>query len=716
MNQGARATRSWMASGFVAAAVGAAVVFSAAAHDGHEDESQPIAPFGEVIAHHVDSGFVANNAPFAATVASDVIVTPDALWTRFYFREILLEGDSRIRFTSLLDGQVQELRAADAAMWGNTSAYFNGGMVKIELIAAPGTTRNRYVLDSLGVEFGVVAASNHCTPPLQCGLCNGDTRVPSNENWACRLVSAGGGCSAAIYNTQSCVVSAGHCMGSNMVIQFNVPSTSPNCSINHPPVLDQFPITSQISQNSGAGADWAVMTSGVNGLGQTAFDRFGEYRPIASTVPSSGPADVWGYGVTDSCVLSQTQQHSSGVIFNVAGSAIYHSADTTCGNSGSSLLSNGQIIGIVSHCSYSCPPDGNTATRIDVPAFVAARNNICSPLPEDVHVPGDFETIQAAIDAVGGGSTIRVGPGTYHEAISFVGKSITVISSGGPAVTTIDASGKNASVVRFSNGEGSSAVLEGFTLTGGTGSQVNLGGTGYVLGGGIYAANGATPTINDCVITGNSAEFGGGVFNNNASPTFNNCRIRMNTASPSSGGGVFNFSGAAPKFNAVEFVSNGAASSGGGMSSQDSDPVVNNCVFVDNTAAADGGAVRNIQGAAGQFVNCHFGGNSAGGTGGAFFNDASPSTYISGSTFCGNSPNHVVGSYNNGGGNAYLPECPSPCDKGDLNCDGVVDITDLLLVLSHWGQCEDVSDCPADVDGNGIVDISDLMGVLSLWG
>jgi pectin methylesterase-like acyl-CoA thioesterase len=57
-------------------------------------------------------------------------------------------------------------------------------------------------------------------------------------------------------------------------------------------------------------------------------------------------------------------------------------------------------------------------------------------------VPGDYPTIQAAIDDVPTGSTITVAPGTYHEAINFSGKLRHVISSGGPEVTIIDATGR----------------------------------------------------------------------------------------------------------------------------------------------------------------------------------------------------------------------------------------------------------------------------------
>ncbi|UCD75694.1 MAG: beta-propeller fold lactonase family protein [Phycisphaerales bacterium] len=53
------------------------------------------------------------------------------------------------------------------------------------------------------------------------------------------------------------------------------------------------------------------------------------------------------------------------------------------------------------------------------------------------------------------------------------------------------------------------------------------------------------------------------------------------------------------------------------------------------------------------------------------------------------------------------------CKKGDVNCDGVVDIDDVFEVLANWGACED---CPADVNGDGVVDIDDLFEVLYYWG
>ena len=69
-------------------------------------------------------------------------------------------------------------------------------------------------------------------------------------------------------------------------------------------------------------------------------------------------------------------------------------------------------------------------------------------------VPAQYATIQSAINAATSGvDEIVVAPGTYFEKIDFLGKAITLRSSDGPAVTTINGSG-TGSVVQCINGEG----------------------------------------------------------------------------------------------------------------------------------------------------------------------------------------------------------------------------------------------------------------------
>src|SRR5262245_45553735 len=82
-----------------------------------------------------------------------------------------------------------------------------------------------------------------------------------------------------------------------------------------------------------------------------------------------------------------------------------------------------------------------------------------------LHVPGDFPTIQGAIDAATSGDTILVAAGTYHERLGIFGKPIHVVSQEGPESTTIDADDLGRAIWIA----GSSAVVEGFRIFRGRG-------------------------------------------------------------------------------------------------------------------------------------------------------------------------------------------------------------------------------------------------------
>jgi hypothetical protein len=52
------------------------------------------------------------------------------------------------------------------------------------------------------------------------------------------------------------------------------------------------------------------------------------------------------------------------------------------------------------------------------------------------------------------------------------------------------------------------------------------------------------------------------------------------------------------------------------------------------------------------------------------------------------------------------------CAVGDVNCDGVVNASDLSALLSAWGS----ADRSADFDRDGVVGAADLATLLSNWG
>ena len=54
--------------------------------------------------------------------------------------------------------------------------------------------------------------------------------------------------------------------------------------------------------------------------------------------------------------------------------------------------------------------------------------------------------------------------------------------------------------------------------------------------------------------------------------------------------------------------------------------------------------------------------------------------------------------------------------SGDLDGDGMIGASDLLILLSSWGPCGDCDDCPADLDGDCAVGVADLLILLMNWG
>jgi len=136
--------------------------------------------------------------------------------------------------------------------------------------------------------------------------------------------------------------------------------------------------------------------------------------------------------------------------------------------------------------------------------------------------------IQTAICALHNGAlsgTVLVKPGIYHEAVRlFAG--ISLVSTDGPSVTTIDASGRpcvnadctldttalvcSAVTIRSLNDIGSTPAdeLRGFRITGGTGTERGTAPSAFVVGGGIFVRD-ASPTISENQIVGNIMDSAG---------------------------------------------------------------------------------------------------------------------------------------------------------------------------------------------------------------
>ena len=201
-------------------------------------------------------------------------------------------------------------------------------------------------------------------------------------------------------------------------------------------------------------------------------------------------------------------------------------------------------------------------------------------------VPGEFTTIQGAIDAAGCGDVILLNAGVHSGDINFHGKNIIVTSMNPDdpclVAATIIRGSAAGPVVTFAGGESQSSVLDGVTITGG-----NTTGDG----GGI-CGNGTEATIANCVIRDNHADgAGGGVSDCNG--TIVRCTITGNTAGSGGGGICVVDSNVSVEDCDINY---NAAAYGGGLYCVDSPgATITRCTITDNDAngseAAIGGGI-----------------------------------------------------------------------------------------------------------------------------
>ncbi|MBI5116956.1 hypothetical protein HZA56_10835 [Candidatus Poribacteria bacterium] len=200
------------------------------------------------------------------------------------------------------------------------------------------------------------------------------------------------------------------------------------------------------------------------------------------------------------------------------------------------------------------------------PASVTVLN------PTFSFVPDDYATIQAALDASTDGDTIIVRDGTYTGAsnknLDFRGKALTLQSENGPANCIINCELDGRGFL-FHSAEGSGSIVNGFTITNGF--------TDY--GGGIYPYY-SSPTITNCVVSGNTAYVGGGILLAGSSATIRNCLITNNVATY--GGGVYFSLSSAFLKNCT--ISGNSAYAGGGVWSFASSITATNAILWNDSA------------------------------------------------------------------------------------------------------------------------------------
>ena len=380
-----------------------------------------------------------------------------------------------------------------------------------------------------------------------------------------------------------------------------------------------------------------------------------------------------------------------------------------------------------------------------------------------INVPGDFGTIQAAIDAAVDGDEVVVADGVYtgpgNRDIQTGTKLITIRSAGGPDACAIDCEGAGRAFVISGD-----ARIEGFTVRNGQAVQ----------GGALFIAGNATIVL--CVFENNAADAGGAAYLVGSSPTFIRCTFTGNCAQVVDGGALYNLAGS-PTFLNTLLTGNSAAAFGGGVFSDLATLNMVNCTISDNSAFR-GAGITNYAGVEMTLSSCILWGNqdvdgrgfsaqirstsstetvnytcveglegTFGGEGNIsddpLFVDPTSGDYHLGAgspcidagdntavplditTDLDGNPRFVDDPDTRDTGNPGAPgpivdighyEFQPPC-PADINGDGAIDVLDLIELLLCFGQpVTPPCDTGQDVNGDGAIDVLDLIDLLLAFG
>ncbi len=383
--------------------------------------------------YYLDSGV--HNGPAggpAIRVYSAVIEVEGAPWLRLFFSEAHLGRGSYLLITSRQDGAWQRLDAVTLREWQNSTAYFNGDAVTLELYVAEGDQGVFVRMQEIMVGEWVQG------PPLESICGPTDDRIPSNDPAVGRLLNIG--CTGWII-TNGKLISAGHCLDGNgaNVMEFNVPPSLPNGTIQHPLPEDQYAVdvSSKVYVNGGVGNDWGVFNvfdNSITGL-QPIQAQGAAFLVVQDLTPDS--IRITGYGVDDG-TANQTQQTHVGPNAGSSGTVMRYRTDTQGGNSGSPVIDDATHFAVGVHTHGGCTATGgaNQGTSAFHPQFWAAigQQGVFPSPPDSFVAYSDYRTPTSMLLSWIDPSTLINGdtlqPGTFQIMIERDGVLIDSVAGG----------------------------------------------------------------------------------------------------------------------------------------------------------------------------------------------------------------------------------------------------------------------------------------------
>jgi len=407
------------------------------------------------IPHHrqpylLDSGVQKGLEAETASLFRETVQAAGVPWLRLHFVDYDLGEQSFVRITSLGDGAVQILDADSLGHWYGSSAFFNGDAVEVELYVAPVETDVFIKIQEITV--GEWAGGGDVGTAGDVGIasiCGGeDDRVRSTDPRVGRIVPVG--CTGWI-TSNGAHLTAGHCTdgtGTHMqTLEFNVPDSLSDGTIQHPDPEDQYPIdaSSIVFFNDGGGEignDWTVFGCNANsntGLlpiqGQNAFYRMSrDHSPTNVRITGCGEDNMPPGSTGGLNSDNQTQQTHWGaylreVVEGASDVFIEYTVDTMGGSSGSPVIIYGTTTTLGIHTNAGCnPPDnGNTGTGFEhdnlenaIQTFLGSNVVYADSgdlvAPEDGTVFRPFDTVAEAISAVLDNGIVSIVTGSYTAA------------------------------------------------------------------------------------------------------------------------------------------------------------------------------------------------------------------------------------------------------------------------------------------------------------
>lgn len=258
------------------------------------------------------------------------VTQPGSSFLRLYFKGTQL-GETSYLLLEAPDGARQELRAADLQNWNFSSAYFNGGAVKVSLFAAVGE-KNTVRVSELKVTDEQAERARNARQAAG-GSGNSPRTVASTaadilETYPYakavgRFTDGSQSFGTGWIAPNGAIVTSYQMYDNYDVIEFNVPP-SVGITVSHPSPQDQYPLLvrtpphestlyfKDVSISFFPATGWMLFDPQPNGTGLRPGERQQEYFRIAtnprnSTINEQGDGnmhvDIFHYGVTSSDYL-----------------------------------------------------------------------------------------------------------------------------------------------------------------------------------------------------------------------------------------------------------------------------------------------------------------------------------------------------------------------------------------------------------------------------